>query len=202
MTIDACAGRCERRHDRGGRPSGRAGWRAVGWALVAGLTLVASGDVSAIRQTRDAGARPTAYARVCPDLPPARPADLVVRYAIHDYERPEALARWALVSEVQACPADEVPRSLGYAPEHCVRLDAAGFDALYAELRRAGVDRIRVRSLPRWPHWGGTEIDLRWADVRCRVGDVTHDIEPAPADRDKYRAADSVLRDAIHAALQ
>lgn len=141
-------------------------------------------------------------ARACPDLPAARPDDLVVYLSIHEYEAPERLARWALFGAGRACPEDDMPGHLRahYRARACVPLDAPAFDALYAALETHGLARVRTRSMPPAPHRAGSAIELAWGGRRCRVADVLNDTALHPADRDAYRAADAAVRDAIRAA--
>ena len=159
-------------------------------------------DVPPIEESTDPphhGEAESTFSVACPDLPSDRPDDLVIRFELHDYDRPEALQRYAIVRAGRACPDDEMPRHLGYAAEVCVALDDEAIDALYREL--APLAGVRTRALPVHPHRGGTAVRVDWSDRSCRIGDVSHDIEVAPDDREAYRAADGAVRTAIRAAL-
>jgi hypothetical protein len=144
--------------------------------------------------------RESTFARGCPDLPERRPGDLVVRLSVHDYEAPELLQRWAIASAAGPCPTDPMPAHLWkhYAAQRCLLLPDDKYDALFAELRRLGIDRIRIREMPPHAHRGGSAVELSWGDKTCRVADIINDTEPAPDDRDSYHAVDNAIRGAIH----
>ena len=148
--------------------------------------------------------RPGPWKRPCADLPETRPADFVLRYELHDYERPEDLVRVDAVAVGHTCPPDEMPGHLLriFSRRDCLLLDAAEMDRLYAILRRHRVDTIRTRTLPMHPHHGGSAIGLSHSGTKCRLEDITNSVEVAPEDRERYRAAAGAIHDAFHAAQQ
>lgn len=147
-------------------------------------------------------ATPAPFTRACPGLPRELPDDLVVRFARHDYERPENLVRFSLVSDARPCPPDDMAPHLlrTYRGETCLRVEVETMRALYAELLGHGVDAIRTRPMEPGPHRGGVELRFVWGDASCRVSSVWNDTEVDERDQPAFRQVDGAIRAAVRGA--
>jgi hypothetical protein len=112
-------------------------------------------------------------ARLCPSLPVARPADLVIGVARHIVPHGvEIVNHRAELSESQgACRENLAP---GAAPTYvCIQVTPAELDDLWHDFRKRGFTAMTSHAAPGLsPHYGGRFLWLRWGgQYACEVGD-------------------------------
>ena len=138
----------------------------------------------------------------CSALPETFSDATRIRLTQHDYDRPEAMQRWDLVTADRECPADELPAHLGLARPHCVRVPAPELEALYVALRAHGLARFRVRPSAPTAHRGGHAIEVSWPTGSCDVAVVTGESVLARDDGAAFGEAVTAIADVIRDALE
>lgn len=121
--------------------------------------------------------------RVCPRLPPSRPADLVFRSqrTVVPHGGPLRHEGIEIHGARTPCPVTTGPRA--DPPLPCRQVAAATLDAVFREFKKRGFDTMRAVARSRSPHWGSRTLEVVWGTHVCAMHDsaISGPTEPAEA---------------------